>query len=255
MSGLSLYVIEEALLELVNARDELTAEIAAASEGLDVSKPIDELKAELAAVDKTLAEYLLREIGKVDSIHSLLRWAKATASDAAKLAKEYTERRRRAESTVERVEAIVLDVMRSADKKKLEGTAGRSLNRQANGGLAPLQVDGWNEAAKCWSVVDPVIAEEFLDVTLKIPCDLWVRIFNAFTTECRLHVEVKATEPAKSRIRAALAQDCALCEGRGKITESADPAAEVGCNLCGGSGKRIVAGARLAERGEQLRLR
>lgn len=129
MSGLSLFVIEDALTQLLEAREELTA-----------GHPTDDTPAELAEVEKALAEYVAREVSKVDGIHSYLKYATLTAAAARQEAREYEGRARRLEANADRLKAICIDVMQTAGKTRLEGTCGRALAVQGNGGLAPLSV-------------------------------------------------------------------------------------------------------------------
>lgn len=187
MPGLSLWTIEESLVELLSAREELIEALA----DPDQNDPVGERPAELAEVEKALAEYVGREVAKVDGIHGYLKYATATAAAARQEAREMAERARRLEDNAARLKALCVDIMTAAGKKKLEGTAGRALRVQANGGLAPL-------------VVDPaVLPAEYCDATIAVPANLLPAIREALGSYT---VRVVSSAPANERIRAALAE-------------------------------------------------
>ena len=218
MSGLSLFTIEQALTDLLAAREELLA-----GEGFDVSEDArHERVVELAEVEKALAEYVTKEIRKVDGIHFYLAAAKQ-AHEAAKLeAQRMTERARRIDESSKRLKALCCDVMVSLDKKRLDGTAGRYLLRKGNGGLQKVEVDGWDDEARSWKRdASPVLPNEYRDLTVTLPYNEWLGLVEA----CKPHARSMKTEPANARIRAALAE---------------------GHN---------VPGARLAERGEHVEIK
>jgi hypothetical protein len=177
MSGLSLWTIEDALIELLDARAELLAGLAANED--------PERREELATVERTLAEYVEREVGKVDGIHSYLRYAEHTAAAAREEATRMTERARVLEASAERLKRLVVDVMDHTGKKRLEGHGGRLLRVQGNGGLPPL-------------IVDPgVLPDEYVDVT--------IRVSLADYKAKKMEVKILDSQPADRRIREALA--------------------------------------------------
>ena len=186
MSGLSLFAIEEALLELARAREELTDPTREYS--------LDDAAA-LIEVDKAIAEYAqCREPAKVDSIHGLLKQWDITAAVARQEAREYQERAQRLEANAARLKTLVCEVMAMAGKKRLEGTAGRAITRQANGGLAPLTVQ------------EDLLPRNWRDVVVRMPASFWDWI-AALPEEERPGescIKVLADEPSNDRIRIGL---------------------------------------------------
>ena len=129
MSGLSLWTIEDSLATLLGAREELLAE----SQHPTPTRESAEISAEIAEVEKALAEYLAREVAKVDGIHSYLRWADSNASAARVEAQQMAERARRLEGGAKRLRQLCCDIMAQRGLKRLEGTGGRVLLRRGNG--------------------------------------------------------------------------------------------------------------------------
>jgi len=185
MSGLSLWDIESALTELLEAHAELTDP--AAEHGPDIA-------AEIAEVEKAIAEYVGREISKVDGIHSFLRYAKATAAQAREEAAAMTERARRLEAAEARIKQIACDVMAARGLKRLEGTAGRYLSRRGNGGVAPLVIQA------------DVLPDEWRDVTVALPLLVWREMLRMWTDQHMERPPSHACEPtpANQRIRIGL---------------------------------------------------
>jgi hypothetical protein len=221
MSGLSLYTIEQALLDLMEAREEVLESLALPTEvNVPLPEPLAteyrlEHEAELAEIDKALAEYATKEVAKIDSVHAWLKQATLTASAARQEAAEMAVRAQRLEAGIKRLNAICVDVMAARGLKRLEGTGGRALVRRGNGGVAPLHVDSLDILPLCYQMV-----------TVRMSRDCWdaIKELDELLGE-KLVAEVKDAEPNNSRIRAA------LLDGQN------------------------IPGARLLERGEHLELR
>jgi hypothetical protein len=239
MSSLSLYTIEDALLQLLEAREELRAEIAADPMHPDIDADahgvrVSAAAAELAEVEKALAEYVTREVRKVDGIHNYLWSAKVAYEAAREESARFAERARRIKDSSDRLKQLCCDVLAAAGKKRLDGTGGRYLLRKGNGGLQPLQVQ------------EDVLPEELVDVTVRLPLNEWRALAARGIGVDR--GKIVAREPANDRIRAALQEPCKRCGGIGERPEvGPDP-----CIDCNGTGKATVPGARLLERGEHL---
>ena len=192
MIGISLYNIEAALLELAQAREELVAEVH--SNSPDFLR-IQEATAELAEVDKAIAEYAgSREPAKVDSIHGLLQTWRICAEVARQDAREAEARAQRLEANKKRLEQMVLDVMSATCRKRLDGTGGRYLSRRTSGGLAPLEVQA------------DMLPDNWQDVTVKMPLTFWRQLRDLHPEQmpgmgC---VTVSAPEPSNTRIRLGL---------------------------------------------------
>ncbi len=181
MSSLSLYNIEAGLLDLLTAREEVLA-----------GEQTADTPMELEQINKALAEYVGREVAKVDGIHSYLAWAKSTAEEARAQAAAFGERARRIESGIERVKACCLDVLQAMNKKRLDGTAGRYLSIAGNGGVQPL------------SIQDDMLPPEYQDITVRLPRDVWRGLLGDYILP--EGVQVLDVKPANGRIRAALAE-------------------------------------------------
>ena len=131
MNGLTLYRIEDALLQLMQAREELTDPAREAT---------PDTSAELAAVEAAIREYLELEAPKVDNIIGYLQYAKTTAAMARGEAREYEATARRLEASERRLKEMVCDIMVTSLKKRIEGTTGRAIIRKGNGGIRPLML-------------------------------------------------------------------------------------------------------------------
>src|ERR1039457_2719663 len=184
MSSLSLYSIEQAFLDLLTAREEVLA----GEQGPDT-------RAEWAEIEKALAEYVKREVVRVDGIHAYLGWAKATAEEARRESAAMAERARRIEAGVERVKSICLDAMQMIGKKRIDGTAGRYLSVAGNGGVKPLGIQ------------EGMVPAEYQNVTVRMPGVLWEHMLflapRDSLTPARV-AEVLSLPPANERIRGAL---------------------------------------------------
>ena len=256
-NSLSLWDIDSGIMELVSAREQVQDDLAYMD--ANETNPLDyaEKKAELAEVEKCLVEYLQKEIQKVDSIHGFIRYATATAKAAREEAQLFTDKARRLEANVERVKAICMSVMVAMGKKRLEGTAGRTLRIQGNGGKEPLVVDGWDSEKGKWnSNATSALPREFQIATIKMP-------MSAYLKYCAIEWQAVLvdTEPANARIREELEKTCGECHGKeperccnGIDCGCQGKPIEPPCDACNGTGHRIVPGARIAERGAHLRV-
>src|ERR1035437_598781 len=272
MSGLTLFAIEDALLELARAREELT------DPAREVNRRCDECAgtgrtdnhvtgevecsscggsgqsddaAELAEVDKAIAEYAqCREPAKVDSIHGLLKQWHITAAVARQEARESQERAQRLEANEARLKALVCQVMEMAGKKRIEGTAGRAITRQANGGMSPLVVQGWDAESEKWIDDPDILPDDYRYLTVRLTMSQWLTLLHASGSFEATRIR---SEPANALIREALAKPCPVCappyDGNRAVEDLKD------CPDCGGTGKASGPGASLGERGFSLRLK
>lgn len=255
-TSLSLYIIEDSLAELLAAWDDLIGQIeqlASIPESQatpDVATSLIERRQELAIVERTLREYVTLEVRKADNIHRYLTTAKAILAARKAEAKRMTEGAKQLESSIDRLERLTMAAMIQGGKTRLDGTNGRYLLRKKNGSVAPLQVDGWNDDTKTW-FQEPVLPEEFMDVTVVLPLSDWKRLL-AQPDAPLVDATVKGGAPSNKRIRGALAQDCDSCDGKKTISSfgKVEP-----CEKCAGTGKQLVPGARLTERGEHLEVK
>jgi len=199
-SSLTLYAIEDALLGLLTAREELieTDRLIESADNLSPAErgeAIAENEAEIQQVEKALAEYVAREIGKVDGIHHYLTHATVVAKEARAEAEAMRNRAVRIEANVARLKALCCDVMAAAGKKRIDGTAGRYLLRKGNGGLAPLVVQ------------EDILPENFRDVTVRVPKQWWRELLASLPPEempGESTIVTLVDESANARIRECL---------------------------------------------------
>ncbi len=229
--SISLFDLEKSLAELMDIRDELLTE----QPGL---RPAEERDQALAVVEDALAEYVQREVVKVDGIHSYCRYGIQTAKVAREEAKLFAEKADRLENAVQRVKDFCMAAMVAMGKFKLEGSGGRVIARQKSGGVEALQVQ------------DGIVPDALCDYTIKLDGESFARIRAFLTPGWResLDKSVVKREPSNSRIREKLASSCFACGGAGILSG-------LRCEECGGKGGSRVPGAQLLERGETIRFR
>lgn len=214
--GLSLYSIEQALLELFDAREDLLTQD---------PEQNPEHAAELAMVDKMIVEYANQKLpAKTDGIIWYRQMAKATAAAARREADRMALKAARLDANVAALDRMCIGVMEMANVKQLKGTL-LSINRQKNGGLAPLVVDGWDKDEEKWTrALDEVpLPVGLMSIRVTMPAALLDRL-RLLIPEINELVHARTPEPDGGLIRAALAEG-------------------------------DVPGARLGERGQQVRIR
>ena len=231
MKSLTLYEIEKELVELLELREEATAEGA--------------LPDELALIDKQIAEYMTREVKKVDGVANAVRIYRYAAYQDLAEARRLTERANMWNARAQRVKEAALYVMGSLGLTKLE-TPRNTLRIQKNSGLEPLEV--------------PILENlpwRYRTVTVEIPWDDWASL--PWQVDAKKNAVLKSQGYSNTSIREALKQrvKCPECEGNGKSSSalSGAPAGER-CPRCEGKGTvpATVPGARLLPRGEHLRI-
>jgi hypothetical protein len=219
-NSLSLFVIEDSLALLAETRE------AAEEEG------------DAAAVeqcDKALAEYLTAEAAKVDSYAALIRRVETEKAACELEANRLTARASALHRFRNRLKDTALEVMQRFNVKELK-SATNTLRRQANGGIAPLEVD------------EPKLPQEYRTALVLMPLQTWERLEDQLGA---MGATVTRTAANTDVIRKALAQQviCQKCSGAGTIEESK-------CPVCEGSGAaaQVIAGAKLLARGEHVRI-
>ncbi len=206
----TLFVIESALSDLMETRQEINDEICLTPADLDARADA------LRAVDAAIVEYVTTEVRKADNIARYVR----SCEEHAEACKREAERLKHNEQVwterKDRIKALVLQIMRDCDKKKIEG-ATYMLKRQANGGVQPVEV-----------VQPELVPEEFSFVRWSIPARLARILVNNWSEKQFLEDFNRLGdcpfEPDRQKIRVALER------GEG------------------------VPGCRLAERGEHVRI-
>lgn len=237
---LSLWTIENALVELIQAREEVEAAMYGSS-----SVPGDEngeRAQELIEIDRAIREYVRAEVGKVDNIRGFLKHAEMMRDAAAEEAKAQLKRAQAWGRRIDRVKQMVFDVMQESGQKRLNGEKGAFLVK-GNGGLQPLIVT--DEAA---------VPRACVKYEGWIGGELWGRIMELLPLISRRFGAPFACDYRMTRVvdnertRDVLKSACSGCAGNGIIPDET-------CPICGGSGTEPVPGARLGERGQHLEVR
>lgn len=139
MSDLTLFQIDDSLLQLMEAREQLREEVA---------QPGPELEArlaELAEVERLLEEYKAQLPAKIDRVRGFILQAEALAEGHRAEAQRQARLAQMWESRAEHVKQMAADVIgRVPDRKRLNGSTGYLLLK-GNGGLAPLVVTNPDE--------------------------------------------------------------------------------------------------------------
>ena len=226
-ADLTLWHIESALLELLDAREEADTPEA------------------VTACDEALAEYVAREVQKVDNIRGLIKHCQVVARAAREEARDQEARARAWERREERVKAFVQVVMEQFNLPRLEGRAGR-LMLKGNGGLKPLEI------------TDPaVIPEECVRyagwISGRMMRQLREELNFALLSSADMYLERVVDNDA---VRRAL-KTCEVCHGSGEVTVDAEYSEACGgtCPACAGSGLGGVPGARLRDRGKHVEVK
>lgn len=247
--NLTLYEIEDGLAKLIEYRAERL---------LDTADP--PTPEELAAVDNEIDKYQFKEPAKVAGVAAIFRMWKAQRTNI----KAERDRLRALDRFLEAAEArlkdrvaAALDLLPSPAKgcKKLTGHEGSVLMLKGNGGIEPLQIDGWDSEEQRWLTQDPVLPDNFMDLTVTLPKNKWINLLIALPESLRPQEAINDDlgKPNGDRIRAAIAKPCPVCKG--------DTVFAIGrpedkrCAVCGGTGKQVVPGARLLPRGSHVECR
>ena len=233
--SLTLYSIEAELQQLIDAR------ILAEEDGA--------LPDELAVIDKLLAEYMAREVRKVDGIAHAVRAFQNAAVEAQNEARRINERAKHLEAQANRIKAAALAAMQAHGITRLETPTNR-LRIQTNGGVQPLEIHEVH-----------MLAGGLQRTTITITGDAYTWLWEIFEDRnIPMHPLLKLAltnpkwEPDTERIREALTKfvPCPECHKDG--IPSAKQLVE--CQRCGSRGAvpATVPGARLLERGFHLRV-
>lgn len=225
--SLTLFDIESAWMDLIQAREE-------AEELIDPA----EREAGLIAVDNAIAEYVAREVSKVDGIRAVCRRLKLEAEAAEAESDRQRVRMKRAEDLLAKIKICAQVAIEMTGKKRIEGKTGYLLLK-GNGGVRPLQVDGWDSEERRWVGNLTPLPPEYVLVHVKIPVSLLSKLAEHWS-----NVTQVSTEPNQALIREALVAICPECDG-----------ALATCKLCAGTGKQTVPGARLLERGQHVEVK
>lgn len=186
------------------------------------------------AIDAQLTAYLEQLPSKVDAVVAVLRTLETQAVLAKLECDRLKDRRQRFEAARERLEDYVKSVIakqpdpKKGKTKKLEGKTS-TLALRVNGGSLPLEITQAD-----------LVPDELCTAVIKMPYRDWLRIVN---NNSNLPIRKVERIPDNEAIRAEMDKPCWDCSGKGGD-----------CKACGGTGRNSVAGARLGDRGTQLRI-
>ena len=220
--SLTLWTIEDSLLQLVAAREDAAADV-------EISE--DERRDRLQVIDTALADYIRQEITKADNVRSYLMHCRLMA-DAARTERAAMEARVRLwEARETRLKEICIVALDAAEKKRVEGKTG-SLSVRGNGGLQPLVVDQ-----------PEMLPDEVCVWAGTVGPAVWRKIQMLAITDPATKLE---RQPSNAAIREALGNPCPEC-GSLPAHQASDA-----CTTCGGTGTMGVPGAHLEPRGRCL---
>lgn len=168
----SLYAIDEHLMLLLSAREDLAEENADAA-------LIEQCEREIKA-------YTEKQLAKVDGIAGVLQQFRSWGELRKAESKRYADLAKQAEEDYQRLADYVLALMEERGAKKLEG-ARYKLTAAGNGGVAPLEI-----------AQPDLVPLELKSVTLRVDADQAEDICEQFLG----HVElIGGPEPDRRRIR------------------------------------------------------
>lgn len=233
--SLTLWELEEQLVALMHAREDP-----------DIS---DE---DRAGVEEALAVYVHKEIRKVDRIREYLRMCELGAQAAKEEAARHHQWAKMWEQRKEWLKASCKAAMEAFGAKRLDGRSGYLLLKK-NGGLQGL------------TIVNPdLLPDEYCDYRLTLSAGQMVLVRQLLEDHGWDSFEPALQKverlPNSNRIRAALERPCMNCIGVGQVqqphhTELSPQGATVECPKCNGTGKFLVPGARLEERGAHVEVK
>lgn len=266
---------EEALLNITTTIGIVRYEPGVTEEAISQTEEVLAAHAELAAHESGIQAYVRNALVNVDDLREpLMAMAEGVTLCKARAAAE-TNRAILLQNRFDRLKDVIKQAMQVLEEsgywkpkqpKKLESALG-SFSLRGNGGAQPVEV--YDEA---------LVPGEYCVYEGRVPAFVWlplIELVNEYGSKelirdfygLRMRREV-----SKSAIAEALAQPCEHCtEDPGTCAtcggDASDPAtngADGGgspcpscgrsgdCTTCGGSGRRGVPGARLAERGVSL---
>jgi hypothetical protein len=257
---MNLLTIERTLEDLYDLKQELSDQPA-----FDEMQVKDRLLA-IEQADLAIKEYLQKEVQKVDNVARFRRGLDHCLDATKKEIELLRHRQEQLQKWREEMDAMVLDVMRAADKKKLEGGS-HTLRRQGNGGVQAVEV------------LQPELVPEGLkrySLTMRGDLYHWLwSVVTEFEKEHAIHplahsvfddahsvFDDAKTEPDLTAIREALEarERCPACGGLMRVAvcdcEGGSNPEWHDCDTCNGEGTipAGVPGCRLVPRGEHLRV-
>ncbi len=243
--SLTLYSIETELLELMEFREDLLS-------GDAYADGEEERRECIQVTEERIAEYIAREVQKVDGIAAMLREFKRREQIELDEADRIVKRARRWKERHAGLEARCIEVMQASGKEKLEGQHNTLALRKNPPAVEIAQPE--------------LVPEEYQTITITLPFAMWADFQETYefsdSREAKMIklAKVGPPTPMKAEIARVLksTEPCPKCKGAGVIKPYMADEGEVGkdCDQCGGSGKvpkgvpgcRLVSGVRLEVR-------
>jgi len=228
---------------------DLSAELVALMDAWDDPETTPEARVE---IETQLRIYAEQHVRKVDYVRAYLRHCAIMEAAALEEKARQDEHAKTWKARAERLKELCVAVMQTFEAKRLDGNTG-SLLLKGNGGKQPVRIDN-----------PELVPDEFCVYEGAIPAFVWTFMLELImdredvgTAELRRDIAgLKLVRtPRKSLIEAELQKPCDRCQETGLNLCAIPPPAQVQCQACGGSGKRGVSGAYLAERGVHLEVR
>lgn len=240
---LTLYQLETGLAELLEYR---------AARMADREDP--PTAEELEALEGEVRRYEIATPAKVSEVAAIFRHWKQQREAVIAERQRLKAIEKNLEAMEARLKVRVAEVLEllpeptgKIKSKVLTGADGSRLILKTNGGLLALQVDGWDAEQERWLVEETVLPAEFETAMVRMPLDIYAHLIRGILpAEFIDDVVLLSHAPDKTRIRAALAEDCDHCVEFGPSGD---------CPICAGEIKRIVPGARLLPRGAHVEVK
>lgn len=249
--SLTLYQIEEGLLQLLQLRDDVADEC-------HVIEDVTETRLQqLEVIDKEIAEYVAREVVKVDNIAGLIRECHQRAETLKAEEKRIAGLRKRWEEREQRVKDRAAEVMAmQVEPATIAAATQGTVLKRITGKSSELKLC---KSPGSVEVTDmSLLPESLQSVTVTMPLQSWDLICEETKTDWGELFPI-AKQPDKRAIGAVLKSTatCERCGGTGETCPSGPSDAPiVQCSACGGSGTvpGTVPGARLINDSVHLRL-
>jgi Siphovirus Gp157 len=159
-NNLSLYQIETELLDLMRYRESVAE---------DAELTPQDQKASLEAIDKQIAEYVMREIAKVDGIAAYLRECETRASVLRLESERIADQADAWMERHDRIEAITLRVMQQTGATLLEGRTSTFKVRKNPPSVEVAQPD--------------LVPLDYRRITVTMTAGLWSRLISVLVSE------------------------------------------------------------------------
>lgn len=197
--NLTLYAIQTELVELFELRDEVAAEVR-------VTEADRQQQAEsLAAIDQSIAEYVKREVTKVDNTAGFLRECESRAKMLRAEEQRIAAMRKRWEDREERVKKYVAEVLAiQLLPETIEMASQNSVLRRLNGRTSELKL--CKSPASVEVTDESLLPDELVTITATMPLSEWRDVevvlpegtactFQAHPDKRAIAAELKRGEP------------------------------------------------------------